>query len=91
MFEYTGSGQIVPKDVVSVRFHPSVVEVEERAFKNCTLAMFNDGLKKIGSNAFEGCKALQYIDLPSSLLEIGSGAFRFCSNLKRVELNEGYR
>ena len=67
VFQYTGNGQIVTKDVVSVRFHPSVVEIEEKAFKDCTKlqkVVFNESLKKIGSNASESCKALQYINLP---------------------------
>ena len=33
IFEYTGEGCVVPKYVTSVRFHPSVVEVENEAFK----------------------------------------------------------
>ena len=31
-FEYKGNDQTVPTDVVSVRFHPSVVKVDLRAF-----------------------------------------------------------
>ena len=34
-FEYTGNGQTVPKDIVSVRFHPSVGVVDNDAFYNC--------------------------------------------------------
>ena len=34
-FQYTARGCVVPKDVTSVRFHPSVVEVEDRAFRGC--------------------------------------------------------
>ena len=33
-FEYTGKGCVVPKDVTSVQFHPSVVEVENAAFRD---------------------------------------------------------
>ena len=29
VFEYTGKGCAVPKDVTSARFHPSVVKVEK--------------------------------------------------------------
>ena len=35
VFEYTGKGCAVPKNVTSVRFHPSVIEVEDEAFKDC--------------------------------------------------------
>ena len=37
VFEYMGNGQRVPKDVVSVRFHPSVVEVDNEALFLWTL------------------------------------------------------
>jgi hypothetical protein len=33
-FEYTGKGCAVPKHVKNVQFHPSVVEVENAAFRD---------------------------------------------------------
>ena len=51
MFEYTGDGCLVPKDITSVRF--------------------NEGLIKIGEEAFFNCKSLTSITLPPSLTEIG--------------------
>ena len=69
VFEYTGNGQVVPKDVVSVRFHSSVVDVDDNAFRDCTKLQeveFNEGLKKIGQSAFEGCNSLQRVTLPST-------------------------
>ena len=56
MFEYTGDGCLVPKDITSVRF--------------------NEGLIKIGEEAFFNCKSLTSITLPPSLTEIGHDAFR---------------
>jgi len=93
VFEYTGKGQIVPDDVVSVQFHSSVVEVENDAFRNCKQlksAFLNDGLKKIG-RAFLGCSSLQSIKLPSTVTEIGERAFAKCSSLSEVVLNEGLK
>ena len=58
VFEYTGNGQSVPKNVVSVRFHPSVGSIDVEAFEYCTHlreVVLNVGLKKIGFNAFRGC------------------------------------
>ena len=49
VFEYTGKGQRVPKDVVSVKFHPTVIEVEEEAFEDCRQlkeVVLNEGLQK---------------------------------------------
>ena len=92
VFAYTGKGQKVPKDVVSVRFHPSVVEVDNHAFEYCWKlkeVVLNEGLQKIGKNAFESCSSLQSITLPSSLTKIGLEAFQNCGNLKKVELHKG--
>ena len=58
VFEYTGKGCSVPKDVTNVRFHPSVIMVENKAFYDCKQlreVVFNDGLQKIGQGAFRQC------------------------------------
>ena len=71
VFIYTGKGQTVPKDVISVRFHPSVTEVENMAFKvrsSLREVVLNEGLLKIGALAFEKCTALQCIKLPTTVL-----------------------
>ena len=36
MFEYTGDGCSVPKDIISVRFHEDVQKIGRMAFYNCT-------------------------------------------------------
>ena len=92
IFEYTGEGCVVPIDVTIVRFHTSVIEVEDETFSFCRslrVAIFNDGLKKIGGCAFYYCTSLSSITLPSTITEIGNGAFQFCRNLSEVVLNEG--
>ena len=69
VFEYTDNGQIVEKDVVSVRFHPSAIEVRNEAFKDCNKlqeVVLNDGLRDIGESAFQSCSALQRITIPST-------------------------
>ena len=91
-FEYKGNNQTVPKDVVSVRFHPSVVKVDFRAFYGCNElreVVFNEGLQKIGSSSFYECLRLKSITLPSTLTEIGNCAFSRCPNLRDVVFNEG--
>jgi len=35
VFDYVGNGQTIPKDVVSVRIHPSIVKIEDEAFNRC--------------------------------------------------------
>jgi len=92
VFEYTGRGQTIPKDVVSVRFHQSVVEVEEKAFEDCKQlkeVILNDGLREIGEEAFHHCESLQSIAIPSTVKEIDVGAFYGCTELRKVVFNEG--
>ena len=92
VFVYMGKGQIVPKDVVSVRFHPSVVAVEKDTFNNCYRlkeVVLNDGLVEIGRKAFRGCISLESITFPSTITNIGDYAFTGCSKLRKVDLNEG--
>ena len=91
-FEYTGKGYSVPKDVTIVRFHPSVIEVRQYAFYDCKQlreVIFNDGLQKIGWNAFRNCTSLSSIALPSTVTEIGEYAFSFCNKLRDVTFNDG--
>ena len=89
-FEYSGNGQIVPKDVVRVRFHPNVVEVGVKAFWGCNLkeVVFNE-LVKIGEDAFAHCTSLERISIPYTVTDIDEGAFYRCSSLREVVLNEG--
>jgi len=92
VFEYTGKGQIVPKKVVKVQFHPSVVEVEEKVFCECNEleeVVLNEGLQSIGYKAFYRCESLQNITIPSTVTEIGDWAFHTCWKLKRVAFSKG--
>ena len=92
VFEYTARGCAVPKNVTSVRFHPSVVEVENKAFigyNNLREVVFNDGLQKIGYLAFCGCPSLSSITISSTVTEIGNCAFSGCNNLSEVVFNNG--
>jgi len=96
VFEYTGTEERedIPKDVTIVRFHSSVKEVDDRMFKECSQlkeVVLNEGLQKIGKQAFYHCKSLESIKLPSTVTEIGNAAFAGCSNLEEVVLNETLR
>jgi len=97
VFEYKGNGQHVPKAVVSVVFHPSVVDIDNEVFCRCRSlrqVVLNDGLKRIGqeaftNGAFQDCDSLELISFPSTVTEIGYRAFYDCKSLKVVVLNEG--
>jgi len=92
-FEYAGNNdESIPENVTHVRFHHSVIEVQEKAFQDCISlreVVLNEGLKKIGKYAFRKCKSLESITLPSTVTDIGAGAFSRCSQLRRVVLNGG--
>ena len=92
LFEYTGDGCVVPKNVTIVLFHPSVIEVENEAFSSCKQlreVVFNERLQKIGDRAFRGCALLSSFTIPSTVTEIGEWAFSCCSNLREVVFNDG--
>jgi len=94
VFEYTGGQQRVPKNVVSVKFHPSVVEVDDEAFQLCKIlkeVVLNEGLEKIGRCAFRGCKSLESITIPSTVTLISNAAFQSCGELRKVVLNDGLK
>lgn len=91
---YTGNGQSVPKDVVSVRFHPSVTDVGYEVFMGCSElqeVVLNEGLKMIGQCAFAECTSLKSIKLPSTVTELTDNAFGNCNNLREVILHEGLK
>ena len=50
--------------------------------------IFNEGLKHIFDNAFEGV-AVEAIALPESLITIGDYAFKNCTNLSDINFNSG--
>ena len=92
VFEYGEGCAVFYNDVTSVRFHPSVVEVENHAFSYCKQlreVVLNEGLHKIGDSAFYHCASLSSVTLPSAVTEIGENAFGYCNNLREVIFNEG--
>ena len=101
VYEYRGISSelytcVVPQNVTHVRFHPSVTSVIGvhacYAFTGrdqLKEVVLNEGLKIIGLNAFKGCKLLQSIIIPSTVVEIGESAFEDCNNLREVVFHEG--
>ena len=51
--------------------------------------IMNEGVVKIGKEAFSGAKNLTEIIIPDSVKEIGDGAFSGCAKLKAVALPSG--
>ena len=95
VFEYAGEDCFIPKNVVHVKFHPSVVWVPFDAFCKCTQlreVVFNEGLEEIGSRAFQQCTSLESVALPSSVTEIDERAFGMIAAIcVRWYLMKGWR
>jgi hypothetical protein len=82
----------IPRNVTHIKVHPSVKEIQKKAFIYCESLVeveFSEGLQVIGESAFQGCRELKRIKIPSAHVVIKSGAFQACSGLDSVELPEG--
>jgi hypothetical protein len=92
-FLYTGqSREEIPGDITHVKMDPSVKEIHEGAFNECGQLInveLCEGLERIKSQAFENCRSLQCIVIPSTVKVIGEDAFHGFRQLINVELNEG--
>eukprot|EP00986_Skeletonema_menzelii_P019861 scaffold29433_cov223-Skeletonema_menzelii.AAC.2 len=85
IFIYRGGR--APQHVTHVRIDKSVDEIEKNAFKDCEHLVkvdTHDGLRKVGSMVFWGCRSLRRINL-KSVVEIDEYAFCRCENLESVE------
>ena len=52
-----------------------------------TEVIIEEGITKVGNNAFSGCKGLKKVTLPHSINNIGDYAFRDCVELQDINLN----
>ncbi|EJK68064.1 hypothetical protein THAOC_10800 [Thalassiosira oceanica] len=79
--------------ITQVRIGPQVKDIPREAFRGCiNLAEVQIGegsLEFIGDSAFRGCKALQEVAIPSSVIKLGDYAFGGCTNLAVVQFHEG--
>jgi len=53
--------------------------------------VLNEGLKRIGVNAFDNCCLLKSVTIPSTVNGVTHGAFADCFNLQDVVLKEGIK
>ena len=76
----------------SIKVPDSVTSIGELAFYECTdlTSIEMNCVESIGARAFEECKALEEISLPSTLVTVGALAF-YNSGLKRVEIPDSVK
>ncbi len=81
------TGAFYGSKLESIVLPESVKTLGDYAFANSNLSAFTaDGLTEMGSYVFEGCKALQTIDLADGIWAMGDGVFKDCSALTSVAL-----
>lgn len=54
--------------------------------RNICAVTIQEGITKIGNEAFSGCENLVRVSLPESIVEIGYHAFRNCKKLTEIEI-----
>lgn len=66
----------------------AVTEIAENALahSDITSVIIPEGIKKVGSSAFDGCSRLKSVKLPKTLEYLGDSAFKNCTGLRSVKL-----
>lgn len=58
----------------------------DRAFREVTMVIIEDGVTSIGEGAFYECSQIRKVIIAGSVTEIGKAAFQGCSKLRTVDL-----
>lgn len=70
----------------------TVTAISNNAFKNCTTlngtVIISGSIKKVGNNAFYGCKNIKKVVIGSNVKSLGSKSFYKCKKLKTVDLRK---
>jgi len=78
------------ENLIEIIIPPTVNMIGEYAFKDCEHAkklIWNaTNAVMIGDNAFDGCIALEEIELPLGLTDLSTGLFNGCKNLTKIKL-----
>ena len=79
------------KYLATVKIPSRITIIGREAFLNSPIkeVVLPEGIRIIGSCAFQGCCYLETINLPEGLQTIEDNGFEFCRNLKKVVLPAG--
>lgn len=58
--------------------------IESHVNETIKKVIIEEGVTHIGSNAFGGCQALEYVSIPSTVTSIGNQAFYACTSLNKM-------
>ena len=68
---------------------PSIIKIEDRAFKNCSKLkrfVLPKSVREVGASAFENCADLESIEIPREIATISYSAFEKCTSLTDVSI-----
>lgn len=82
--EKIGKASFGRSKIDSVTFNKSLKEIEQMSFVGSSVnkVIANEGLEKIGFNAFTNCNGLTEFKFPNSLVSIDRFAFKGCANIE---------
>ena len=88
---YTGTATdiVVPAKITYRDIEYTVTEIANNTFYDNDVirsVCIEDGIKKIGTQAFARCSSLEKIELPDSVETIARESFRKCTELKEINL-----
>ncbi|KAL3939109.1 MAG: hypothetical protein SGBAC_006112 [Bacillariaceae sp.] len=84
----------IPRTISLLQTHPFTKVIGDSTFKfyrRIVQLKLNQGLQRIGNNAFQGCQSLELVAVPISVNTIGRYAFANCSGLQVLVFSEGQR
>ena len=82
---------IANPEPIKIPANKNITEIAKEAFRDCKMQSItlNDGLKKIGENAFTNCKNLVSLTIPSSVTDIASSFVNGCDKLATLTVEVG--
>ncbi len=75
---------VSPSSTSGIAYKESEDSIVTRKALKIPDAINGYAVTKIGAHAFDGCKALIYVGIPTSVREIGDGAFSGCASISAI-------